>query len=193
MVSLFDVSRIAETIELIPTKGGTMADERPVCCECGQAVDETRIFEIDGVMFCAICLFGEVTPHEIFPIGTVENELQRPERGFGTTGPNRLSRIVLHPAQKRFMYKLEEEKYLTVVYYLHSARSVTSIFRRGLDGKETGLFATRTPDRLSKIGIQDVLLIKVEDTTLWVDGLDAVNGTPVLDIKLGRPIRGGHP
>ena len=97
-----------------------------------------------------------------------------------------MSRIVLFPSQKRFMYKLEEEQYLTVVYYLHKARAVTSVFHRGLDGKRTGLFATRTPDRLSRIGIQDVTLIRIEETSLFVDGLDAVDGTPVLDIKLCR-------
>ncbi|MBW2597596.1 MAG: SAM-dependent methyltransferase, partial [Deltaproteobacteria bacterium] len=61
-------------------------------------------------------------------------------------------------------------------------------FKRGLDGKEVGVFASRTPDRLSRIGIQDVRLVKVEGTTLVVKGLDAINGTPVLDIKLKRKI-----
>jgi formylmethanofuran dehydrogenase subunit E len=79
---------------------------------------------------------------------------------------------------------LEDEKYITVVYYLHKSRPIRSVFRRGLDGKKTGVFATRTPDRLSKLGIQDVMLKKVEKTTLYVEGLDAINGTPVLDIKL---------
>ena len=37
--------------------------------------------------------------------------------------------------QKRFMYKLEEEERLTIVYYLHKARPVRSRFKRGLDGK----------------------------------------------------------
>jgi tRNA (Thr-GGU) A37 N-methylase len=70
------------------------------------------------------------------------------------------------------------------VRYLHEARAVRSRFRRGLDGKEVGVFASRTPDRPSRIGIQDVGLVAVEGTTLLVEGLDAVNGTPVLDIKM---------
>ena len=82
------------------------------------------------------------------------------------------------------MYKLEEEKIITVVYYLHEAISTKSVFNRGLDGKKVGVFASRTPYRLSKIGIQDVKLLKIEDTTLYIKGLDAVNGTPVLDIKM---------
>jgi tRNA (Thr-GGU) A37 N-methylase len=82
------------------------------------------------------------------------------------------------------MYRLEEERELTIVYHLHKSRPVRSTFKRGFDGKKVGVFASRTPDRLSKIGIQDVRLVKVEGTALIVEGLDAINGTPVLDIKM---------
>ena len=82
------------------------------------------------------------------------------------------------------MYKLEEEGQLTIIYYLHKTKSVKSVFKRGLDGKEVGVFASRTPNRLSRIGIQDVTLVSVDGTRLLVKGLDAVDGTPVLDIKI---------
>ena len=82
------------------------------------------------------------------------------------------------------MSGLEEEPEITIVYYLHKSRSVKTLFNRGLDGKRVGVFASRTPDRLSKIAIQDVYLLDIKDTTLIVKGLDAINGTPVLDIKL---------
>ncbi len=82
------------------------------------------------------------------------------------------------------MSGLDQESEITIVYYLHKSRSVKTTFKRGLDGKKVGVFASRTPDRLSRIGIQDVILLKIEGTTLFVKGMDAVNGTPVLDIKL---------
>ena len=82
------------------------------------------------------------------------------------------------------MHKLEDEPRLTVVYHLHKPRPIRSRFRRGLDGKEVGVFASRTPDRLSPIAIQDVQLLEVRGTTLVVEGLDAIDGSPVLDIKL---------
>ena len=82
------------------------------------------------------------------------------------------------------MYKLEDEQYITIIYYLHESQPVKSVFKRGLDGKEVGVFASRTPDRLSRLAIQDVRLVKIEGTSLYVEGLDAVNGSPVLDIKL---------
>jgi tRNA (adenine37-N6)-methyltransferase len=154
------------------------------CSECDRPADRTRIFEIDGARICASCLYGEATPFEIWPIGVIKNKLQRDEAGFGTRGPENISRIELLPSQKRFLYKLDEEKYITIVYYLHARKAVTSIFKRGLDGKKTGVFATRTPDRLSGIGIQDVKLVGIKETTLYVEGLDAIDGTPVIDIKM---------
>ena len=54
----------------------------------------------------------------------------------------------------------------------------------GLDGKEVGVFSSRTPDRLSRLAVQDVTLVKVQGTDIYVKGLDAINGSPVLDIKL---------
>ena len=108
----------------------------------------------------------------------------RAKTGFGTIGKDEISRIELFESQKPFLYKLEEEQIITIVYYLHETNSIKSVFNRGLDGKKVGVFASRTPYRLSKIGIQDVKLLKIEGVTLCVEGLDAVDGTPVLDIKM---------
>jgi len=157
---------------------------RSSCAVCGCTYDEKALFIIDDERVCRRCLFGDVAPVEIYPIGRVINGLQRDGSNFGLRGDGKVSQIQLSPLQKRFMYRLEDERFLTIVYYLHESRVVKSIFKRGLDHKKVGVFASRTPHRLSKIGIQDVKLLKIEGTTLYVEGLDAINGTPVLDIKL---------
>ena len=129
-------------------------------------------------------MYGDIEPVEIYPIGIVKNNLNKSPKGFGVVGDGRISKIILSPGQEAFMYKLEDEKYITIVYYLHKSGPVKSVFNRGLDGKSVGVFASRTPNRLSKIAIQDATLVKIEGTTLYVKGLDAINGSPVLDIKL---------
>ena len=154
------------------------------CKKCGNPVTHTTSFIVDDHIICKNCLYGNVKPFEIYPIGFVENKLKREQNGFGVIGDKDISVINMMQSQLKFMFKLEEEKYITVVYYLHKSRAVKSVFRRGLDGKQVGVFVSRTPDRLSGIGIQDVEVIKIERNKIFVKGLDAINGTPVLDIKL---------
>jgi tRNA (Thr-GGU) A37 N-methylase len=136
-------------------------------------------------------MYGDSEPIEIYPIGIVRNKLQRTSTRFLPVGDQRISRIELISTQEPFLYKLDEENFITVVYYLHKAGPVKATFKRGLDGKKVGVFASRTPDRLSRIAIQDVKLVNIEKTTLYVKGLDAINGSPVLDIKLKRSALSG--
>ena len=52
-----------------------------------------------------------------------------------------------------------------------------------LQGESVGLFASRSPHRPSPIGLSLARLVKVEDGTLHLAGIDLVDGTPILDIK----------
>jgi len=156
------------------------------CSECKGWVKKKNLCVVDGLRTCTKCMYGDTKPIEAYPIGIVRNKLQRTSTGFMPVGDQRISRIELIATQEPFLHKLDEEEFITVVYYLHKSGPVKSTFKRGLDGKRVGVFASRTPDRLSKIGIQDVRLIKIEKTTLYVKGLDAINGSPVLDVKLKR-------
>jgi len=190
---LAEVSPCEQEIEQLtsaPVQGmnrGILMDSSTLECDrCGGSVDARQICIVDGAHICNRCMYGDVKPFEIYPIGVVRNEQERASPGFGLADRSTQSRIELLPTQAAFLYKIEEETSLTIVYYLHEARSVRSLFHRGLDGKEVGVFASRTPDRLSKIAIQEVTLAKVEGSTLYVEGLDAIDGSPVLDIKLGR-------
>lgn len=154
------------------------------CVKCGKAADKDAASIVDGSIICNQCMYGDMQPVTIYPIGIVRNTQKRSGRRFGLVNKSGISRIELLESQKPFMYKLEDEANITVIYLLHESRAVRSVFRRGFDGKKTGVFATRTPDRLSRLAVQDVRLIKIEGTTLFVQGLDAVNGSPVLDIKM---------
>jgi tRNA-Thr(GGU) m(6)t(6)A37 methyltransferase TsaA len=63
-------------------------------------------------------------------------------------------------------------------------RMILKVHPRGrIDMPLLGVFATRTNLRPNPIGLTLVELLKVEGTTLTVRGLDAFDGTPILDIK----------
>ncbi len=161
-----------------------MKNDSVVCSECGRTVNKEQVCTIDDKLVCYKCIYSNTRPVEIYPIGKVRTGLQSGEKDGLPTGSADISCIELLPSQKQFMYELGEEAYLTIVYYLHKVTSIQTVFNRRIDGKSVGVFASRTPHRLSKIAIQDVRLLKIEGTKLYVEGLDAMDGSPVLDIKL---------
>ena len=57
------------------------------------------------------------------------------------------------------------------------------MIRPFMDDMPRGLFATRAPKRPNPIGISVVKLERVENCTLYIEGVDIVDGTPLLDIK----------
>jgi len=154
------------------------------CLECGKSVNNRKISTIDNKPICLTCLYGDSRPFEIYPIGKARTYLRPDEQKMFPGGSKKISCVDLHDSQNKFMYRLDEEKLLTIVYYLHKIKSVKSVFHRRVDGKLVGVFASRTPNRLSKIAIQDVMLVKIKETTLYVENLDAIDGSPILDIKL---------
>jgi len=80
---------------------------------------------------------------------------------------------------------------IVVLTWLHVARRdvLTTRPRDHLRAELTGVFATRSPDRPNPIGLHDVRVTAIEGMRIHVSGLEAINGTPVLDIKpvLGPP------
>jgi len=79
--------------------------------------------------------------------------------------------------------------HLIILYWLHQRdserdRQTLLVFpRRHAVSTETGVFACRSPSRPNSIGMCVVELLKVEDCRLYVKGLDALEGSPIVDIK----------
>jgi tRNA-Thr(GGU) m(6)t(6)A37 methyltransferase TsaA len=78
---------------------------------------------------------------------------------------------------------------VVLLTWLHrAARDVTSVRPRGdRDRPERGVFSTRSPARPNPIGLHQVRILEVRDDRIHVDALEAIDGTPVLDIKPVRP------
>lgn len=162
-----------------------MVDDRIRCTECGVQKEKSEICVIDDKPICVTCIYGDSEPLKIYPIGRVRTHLLASEKTGLPPDTRDISCIDLLPSQKRFMYNLDEESSLLIVYHFHLSDSVKSIFNRRLDGKKVGVFASRTPRRLSRIAVQQVRLLRISGMTLYVQGLDAMESSPVLDIKLG--------
>jgi tRNA-Thr(GGU) m(6)t(6)A37 methyltransferase TsaA len=74
---------------------------------------------------------------------------------------------------------------LIVLTWLHLAeRNVLQVHPRGdLNRPRTGVFATRSPDRPNPIGLHRVSVLEVMEQKLRVTPLEAIDGTPIVDIK----------
>jgi tRNA-Thr(GGU) m(6)t(6)A37 methyltransferase TsaA len=95
------------------------------------------------------------------------------------------ARIVIEKAYADALLGVEPGSDLLVLTYLDRAtRDVLSVHPRGDSTRPIrGVFATRSPDRPNPIGVTSVRVLAVEGLSLEVTGLDAVGGTPVLDLK----------
>jgi tRNA-Thr(GGU) m(6)t(6)A37 methyltransferase TsaA len=118
------------------------------------------------------------------PIGHVENGIQKGEQAIWEEIE---SRIVVDGRWAEGLRGLEEFSHLVIIFWLDRPSQAEVPLRVHPEAKEdmplVGLFATRTPLRPNPIGLTSVELLSVEGTTLRVRGLDAFDGTPVLDIK----------
>ncbi len=152
------------------------------CSICGRRVTRRTALIVDEGPICRRCLHRGATAIPMYPIGYVRERL--PEEAPHGSRQESVARIELLPTMARFMEGVAEEPRLTVVWALDRSPGVATVFSRGLDGKQAGIFSSRSPHRINPIAVTDVDLVRVEGTNLYVRGLDAYEGTPILDLKL---------
>ena len=98
-------------------------------------------------------------------------------------------RIELEPGYEAALKDLDGFSHVWLVSHLHrSEPPAEPVVLPFLDDTERGLFATRSPRHPNPIGLSVVRLLSVEGATLHVDGLDLLDGTPVLDVKPYVPL-----
>lgn len=78
---------------------------------------------------------------------------------------------------------LDDYEYIIVLYHMHLSGKWHSPVRPPASKRSFGLFATRSPNRPNPIGFAIIKLNRMEGRMLHVSGIDAFDGTPVLDIK----------
>lgn len=119
------------------------------------------------------------------PVAFVSNDRKGLDDDFW--GPV-ISRITLAPDMPAHAFDgIDTFSHLEVLFYFDQAdpsKAVTHGHPRGnKDWPAVGIFAQRKSNRPNSVGLTIVELVKREGDTIWVKHLDAVDGTPVLDIK----------
>lgn len=91
--------------------------------------------------------------------------------------------IELLPEFADALTDLEGFSHLFLLYDFHRAKPGPLMLKPFLQNAEHGVFATRAPSRPNRIGLSIVTFLYREGTTLHVDRVDILDGTPLLDIK----------
>ena len=129
---------------------------------------------------------NDVETFTLHPIGRIETDLidrkDAPRQADEDAPP---ARIVLHDDVVGGLLQLEAGTPIFVLTWLHLAdRSTLQVHpRREVDRPLCGVFATRSPARPNPIGLHRTTVTGIEGNVVFVDHLEAVDGTPVLDIK----------
>lgn len=120
------------------------------------------------------------------PIGFVESSILNREDApsQGNEGaPN--AWIILNKDLAEGLEGLSVGQEIIILTWFHlSSRDILKLHPRwDKNNPLTGVFSTRSPDRPNPIGLHPVTILKISGNRIQVSNLEAVNGTPVIDIK----------
>jgi tRNA-Thr(GGU) m(6)t(6)A37 methyltransferase TsaA len=129
---------------------------------------------------------SEPTTYELQPVGWVESPLTdraaAPKQG-DEGAP--LARIMFRPEMWEAAADLHVGDEILVLTWLHQGnRDTLSVHPRDDPNRPIqGVFSTRSSDRPNPIGLHRVTIMSVEENTIGVRNLEAIDGTPVIDVK----------
>lgn len=91
--------------------------------------------------------------------------------------------IEIHPEYTEGLKDLEGFSHVILIYHFHLSKNYSLKVKPFLDKQLRGVFATRAPKRPNPIGISVVRLKRIEGNILYIENIDVVDGTPLLDVK----------
>jgi tRNA-Thr(GGU) m(6)t(6)A37 methyltransferase TsaA len=126
---------------------------------------------------------SEIPEFKLRSIGTVRSELKERER---RDAKEIIAEIIIDPEFIDALDNLEEFSHIIVIYYFHKTKKPAPMKvhpKYRSEPTPVGVFASRSPDRPNPLGKTNVRLLERRGNVLKVRGLDAIDGTPVMDIK----------
>ena len=119
------------------------------------------------------------------PIGVIHSPLKtskgapiQPEGAKGIKGS-----VSLDKEYRQGIKDLGGFSHIILVYHFHLVKGYSLKVKPYMDNHLHGIFATRAPKRPNPIGISVVRLNKIKGSLLYIEDVDVIDGTPLLDIK----------
>lgn len=117
---------------------------------------------------------------ELSIIGYVRSDMKRPVSQAMIKDQKAIISVL--PRFQDGLWKLGESRFLEIIYIFHLSDHF-DLISNTYTNEMKGVFASHNPNRPSKTGISVVELIEISGNELKVSGLDALDGSPILDIK----------
>ena len=121
---------------------------------------------------------------ELKPIGIIHSPYKnRADALYRGHRSRRISLIEVFEQFEEGLQDIEGFSHIVVIYWFHRSRGYRLLVKTPWDDIPHGLFSTRSPHRPCPLGLTVVKLVARKKNILKVKGLDAIDGTPLLDIK----------
>ncbi len=122
---------------------------------------------------------------EYHPIGIIHSPFTElsgmPIQPVGTAGAE--GTVEVFPKYNDGLKDLEAFSHIIMLYHFHRSKGFKLHVVPFMDSTPRGVFATRAPKRPNPIGLSVIKLQKIQDNILYVENVDILDGTPLLDIK----------
>jgi tRNA-Thr(GGU) m(6)t(6)A37 methyltransferase TsaA len=126
---------------------------------------------------------------ELTPIGIIHSPYKNmgavPHQGYKS---EQISQIEVFKEFEEGLKDIEGFSHIIVIYWFHKSQGYNLLVKTPWDESLHGLFTTRSPHRPCPLGLTIVELVAREKNVLKVKGLDAIDSTPLLDIKPYVPL-----
>lgn len=91
--------------------------------------------------------------------------------------------VEIFPEWVEGLKDLDGFSHIILIYHFHLSKGYSLTVKPFLDDTPRGVFSTRAPKRPNSVGLSIVKLLKIEEATLYIEDVDIVDSTPLLDIK----------
>ncbi len=123
----------------------------------------------------------EISMH---PIGIIHSPFtDKDQTPIQASRSQAIGTVEVYPEFSDGLQGIEEFSHIYLLYVFHNASGYSLQIKPFLDDQEHGLFATRYPYRPNPLGISTVRLLFRQANVLTIEGVDVLDGTPLLDIK----------
>jgi tRNA-Thr(GGU) m(6)t(6)A37 methyltransferase TsaA len=118
------------------------------------------------------------------PIGVIHSPFtEKDKTPIQASRSQAIGQVEIYPEFADGLKDIEALSHIYLLYAFHKSQGYQLQVKPFLDNQEHGIFATRYPYRPNPIGLSIVKLVFRKDNMLTVEGIDTLDGTPLLDIK----------